>query len=100
MKVYLDDMREPPPGWTLCRWPKEVIALLETGEVTHLSLDHDLGCDIRNGYDVLVWLEEAVALRGFRPPRIRVHTANPAAMERMHAAARKIVELARREVGS
>ena len=29
---------------------------------TELSLDHDLGDDTITGYDVLVWLEEAVAL--------------------------------------
>ena len=27
------------------RWPDEVIALLQTGEVEELSLDHDLGDD-------------------------------------------------------
>lgn len=38
------------------------------GGVTELSLDHDLGdgaCG--TGYDVIVWIEEAVALRGFVP---------------------------------
>ncbi len=45
MKVYLDDERIAPDGWRQVRWPEEVIELLETGEVTELSLDHDLGDD-------------------------------------------------------
>ncbi|BBQ00978.1 hypothetical protein BSFA1_61060 (plasmid) [Burkholderia sp. SFA1] len=86
MKVYLDDLREAPPGWTRAYWPADAIALLETGEVSDLSLDHDLGDDARGtGYDVILWIEEAVALRGFTPPRMVVHSANPAAAERMNA---------------
>ena len=55
------------------------MALLKTGEVEELSLDHDLGDDERGtGYDVLVSIEEAVALRGFRAPAIMVHSANAA----------------------
>jgi hypothetical protein len=67
-----------PVGWARAFWPDEVIALLETGWVEELSLDHDLGDDSRGtGYDVILWIEEAVALRGFVPPRIIVHSANP-----------------------
>ncbi len=44
--------------------------------MTELSLDHDLGDDAHGtGYDVLTWIEEAVAIRGFHPPRISVHSA-------------------------
>jgi len=84
MKVYLDDVREAPPGWTRVYWPDEAIALLERGGVVDLSLDHDLGDDSRGtGYDVVRWIEEAVVLREFRPPRIVVHSANPVARDRM-----------------
>ncbi|MCP3920713.1 MAG: hypothetical protein GY711_34740 [bacterium] len=95
MKVFLDDEREPPSGWRLARWPKDVIELLETGEVTDISLDHDLGDDDRGtGYDVVHWIEEAVAVRAFRPPRIRVHSANPPARARMEAGIAAIERLA------
>lgn len=87
MRVYLDDERATPDGWIRVYWPDEAIALLEQGEVAEISLDHDLGDDARGtGYDVLAWIEEAVALRGFVPPRMRVHSANPAARARMDAA--------------
>ncbi len=86
MKLYLDDERPTPAGWIGVKWPDEAIAYLETGSVTDLSLDHDLGDDERGtGNDVVLWLEEAVALRGFRPPRISVHSANASARLKMEA---------------
>jgi hypothetical protein len=86
MKVYLDDERATPDGWTRVYWPNEAIRLLETGAVDELSLDHDLGNDERDtGYDVILWIEEAVALRGFRPPKIYVHSANASARAKMQA---------------
>ena len=76
-------------------WPDEVIALLKTGEVHELSLDHDLGDDERGtGYDVVLWIEEAVALEGFVPPRILVHSANSSARDKMLAGIRAIEKLA------
>ncbi|CAG9214184.1 conserved hypothetical protein [Burkholderia vietnamiensis] len=94
MKVFLDDLRPTPVGWVRAYWPADVIRLLETGAVEELSLDHDLGDDERGtGYDVILWIEEAVALRGFRPPRILVHSANAAAAVRMNAGIRAIEAL-------
>lgn len=84
MKVFLDDERPTPTGWIAARWPEEVIALLERGGVTDVSLDHDLGDDVHGtGYDVIRWIEEAVVIRNFIPPRIFVHSANPPARLRM-----------------
>lgn len=91
MKVFLDDERPTPEGWVAVRWPEEAIALLQTGQVTDISLDHDLGDDLHGtGYDVLCWIEEAVATRGFTPPRIRIHSANPSARQKMTLAAGRI----------
>lgn len=92
MKVYLDDERIAPVGWVQVRWPDEAIEFLQTGTVTHLSLDHDLGDDRRGtGYDVLLWLEEEVVLNRFKPPQIiEVHSANPAGKIRILAAIESI----------
>ena len=95
MKVYLDDERATPDGWIRCYWPDEVIELLYSGDVTEISLDHDLGDDKRGtGYDVLVWIEEAVADRGWCPPAMSVHSANSSARQKMEAAIRQIHKLA------
>jgi|ERR1022692_1029267 hypothetical protein len=95
MKVYLDDERIAPEGWVQVRWPDETIKLLRTGTVTHLSLDHDLGDDQRGtGYDVLLWIEQEVALCQFTPPAmIEVHSANPAGRKRMLAAIESILRM-------
>ena len=91
MKIYLDDEREASEGWLRVRWPDEAIELLKTGQVTDLSLDHDLGDDERGtGYDVVLWIEEAMATGPFMPPRIIVHSANPSARAKMNAGLERI----------
>ena len=91
MKIYLDDEREASAGWLRVRWPDEAIKLLKTGQVTDLSLDHDLGDDERGtGYDVVLWIEEAMATGSFMPPRIIVHSANPSARAKMNAGLERI----------
>jgi hypothetical protein len=71
MKVYLDDERATPEGWTRVYWPSEAVELLKSGRVTEISLDHDLGNDERGtGYDVVLWIEEQVVLHGFVPPKM------------------------------
>lgn len=95
MNVFLDDERVAPPGWTQCRWPDEVIELLQNSQVKALSLDHDLGDDDRGtGYQVLTWLEQQVYQNGFVPPEsIVVHSANASAWKKMTAAITSIRRL-------
>ena len=92
MKIFLDDIRKPPDeSWTLCKWPDEVIDLLLTGKVTHLSLDHDLGNDdFGTGNDVVIWLEEQVYFNRLRPPIITVHSANPVGRKKMEQGIKNI----------
>ena len=91
MKVYLDDERQTPEGWVRVFWPEEAIELLKKGDVEEISLDHDLGDDEHGtGYDVLLWIEEAVALENFDPPIMRVHSANSSARDKMENAIQSI----------
>jgi len=91
IKVWLDDMRPAPEGWSHILWPQEAVELLLKGKVTHISLDHDLGDDERGtGYDVLLWIEQATMLSDFNPPVISVHSANVSAKQKMLAAIQKI----------
>ncbi len=95
MRVFLDVERPAPAGWARAYRPGEVIRLPETGQVTEVSLDHDLGDDARGtGYDVVLWVEEAAAVRGFAAPRLTVHSANPPARAKMEAGIRHIAALA------
>jgi hypothetical protein len=64
--------------------PDEAIELIKTGEVTEISLDHDLGDDDRRtGYDVVLWIEEAVFSGGFILQVIKVHSANISTRKKM-----------------
>jgi hypothetical protein len=99
MRVWLDDVRQAPEGWTHVKTPEEVIKLLGSGEVEEISLDHDLGLTApkseRTGYDVLAWLEEAVATGAWKHPVpvIRIHSANPVGWRRMGQAIASIKRL-------
>jgi hypothetical protein len=91
MRVFLDDdlrYRQPDDRtWVRVATAQEAIDLLKTGEVTYLSLDHDLGPeDAGTGYDVLLFLEEQLVAhdRDLWPTQmIRVHSANAVASRRM-----------------
>jgi NAD+-processing family protein with receiver domain len=86
VKVFLDDIRNPPDdSWIVVRNYSDCISLLQTGKVTVLSLDHDLGAD-ETGYDVAKWIEEKVFLYSFNPPEITIHSANPVGRSNIEAA--------------
>ncbi len=97
VNVWLDDLRPMPPGFTAhARTAAEAIALLRTGTVAHLSLDHDLG-EAANGtgYAVAAWIEEA-AFRwaqgdpaGLSPLTWAVHSQNPVGVQNMLHALRR-----------
>jgi hypothetical protein len=94
VRIFLDDERPTPEGWVRASWPQEVIALLEAGGVTEVSLDHDLGNDERGtGYDVVLWVEEAVATQRFVAPKLVVHSANSSARAKMEQGIAKIERL-------
>ena len=85
MKIFLDDIRAPPPGWVLVQTSHEAIAALAGGGVTEISLDHDLGPpEAGTGYDVVLWIEQQVH-RGVSPPKMYIHSANPVGRQRMQA---------------
>ena len=120
-KVFLDDERDPRKwlphmGWLRdsgrdlaeldeWRWARtapEAIAVLEEGDVSEVSLDHDLGeeAEVGTGYDVLLWIEEHVALdEAHVPPVIHIHTSNIGARDRMESAVRSIASLIARRGG-
>lgn len=56
VRLYLDDERLTPIGWTRVYTAAEAIALLASGGVAEISLDHDLGPpEAGTGYDVACW---------------------------------------------
>lgn len=85
MKVFLDDVREPPQEegpWVIVRSAKEAVKVLKTGKVTFLSFDHDLG-GFFDGGTVAKWIEKA-AYEGRIPPLDwQIHSANPVGGKRI-----------------
>jgi len=92
MKIWLDDIRQPPKDWIWCKTSLEIILLLcgHFDQVTEMSLDHDLwngGC----GYDVLLWLEKEVVEGNIVSlPLIHIHSMNPVGRMRMKKALKSI----------
>jgi len=96
IKVFLDDVRDPPDlGYIHVTTPRECAAILAGGEVDVLSLDHDLGLeDSKTGYSVLEWIEREIYDSGLVPPKlIIIHTDNPPARQRMIQACESIKRL-------
>lgn len=79
MKIYLDDLRENPyPDYVLVRSAEEAIELIKTGEVTHISFDHDLGPpELGDGYGVAKVIEELAHEKAIPKMEWQIHSANP-----------------------
>ena len=114
MRVYLDDVRKTPEGFTdRVYTAAQAIALLQTGNVEFISLDHDLGdachfcgvvskdghysgntciklvctCDCHpTGYDVAFFIETEVYNGRLKMPGWACHSANPAGRANIEAA--------------
>lgn len=87
VRLWLDDLRPAPHGWTHARTAPEAIALLAAGGVEEVSLDHDLGPpEAGTGYDVAAWIEARAAEGTLPRVSWRVHSANPVGVQRIRAA--------------
>ncbi len=75
-RLWVDDLRPAPAGWTWAKSSTEAIELLTTAEFAAISLDHDLGGDDTTR-PVVLWLCE----HDRWPPVVHVHTANPVGRE-------------------
>ena len=78
-KLYLDDVRNPKTkGWTIVRNYEEFVKHIEeNGLPEEISFDHDLGEDIKTGYDCAKWLCNYCWTNGIPIPTYNVHSANP-----------------------
>ena len=93
MKIYLDDLREPPAGWIKATRPNEVTSHILQGEAEIIDLDYHLGNDRKyTGLTVLKWLQNEIGEGRIpaRVPEIRIHTDNQEAKEKMEGVRRRI----------
>lgn len=100
MKIYLDDERATPKGWVRAYNVEEVIEFLNTRQVTHLSLDNDLGEDLKEGFMCLDFLEETVYNdRTFPMPEVTIHSANASRVEYMRRVLQSIERIRQQQIG-
>jgi len=88
MKVWLDDERSMPTEYDHhVKTAHEAIALIATGTVTLISLDHDLG-EAQNGtgYDVACFIEQSAYDGQLASIEVLIHSANPVGRIRMEQA--------------
>jgi hypothetical protein len=100
MKIYMDDARDTPKGWTRTYTVEQTIDALQTRMVTHLSLDNDLGEGAVEGYKVLDWLEETIYNDSTFPmPEVTVHSSNASRVEYMHRVLKSIEAIKQQQIG-
>lgn len=85
VNIFLDDLRDIPPGFVGARTVEEAINLIENNRVHILSLDHDLGMDdkgnlLPTGYDLVKY----ICGNGLRINRVHIHSDNPVGRENMY----------------
>lgn len=98
MKVWHDDIRQPPSGWVWARTNESAMALLTYENVEEISLDHDLGLDHIDpnedeeaiffagpsdngtGLDLVKWMVEDPKRV---PAKVTIHSWNPAGASAM-----------------
>jgi len=85
MRIFLDDIRDPPAfdgvtgkpiTWDrVCRTGVEALDYVEKGLATFISFDHDLGFGL-TGYDVANRIEKLAVTGKIPPIDYAVHSAN------------------------
>lgn len=90
MKLFVDDMRACPEGWTPAKSVTEAIRILSTQDVEEVSLDHDIACRLVDGhehssnetFEPVAWFL-LMANSPVEVVKVRIHTSNVAAGRRM-----------------
>ena len=88
MRIWLDDVRPMPSDFDKhVKTEQEAIDILKTGEVTHISFDHDLG-EFENGtgYNVAKFIEANAYDGTIRYLTWTIHSANPVGRQNIEAA--------------
>lgn len=83
MKLFVDDNREAPEGWTLAKTITDACRAIATFQFDEISLDHDIeGYEQENFTPVAYFIGALYQIR-HTIPKITLHTGNPVGAERM-----------------
>lgn len=85
-RIYLDDERETPEGYTRTFTVEQTIELIKAnnGKIEAVSLDNDLGVGFQEGREVMKWIEEQAYHNTLLPiPHLIIHSGNNVAQDFM-----------------
>jgi hypothetical protein len=95
MRLFVDRTNTGPTNWVCVSSATDAIEQLRSSRVEEISLAHEIGDDEEgNGQTVLLWIEQAVLVGGYRPPIITIHSARGAARRKMEEMIRTIHQIA------
>lgn len=88
IQLWLDDVRPMPFGFDIhAKTEQDAIELLKTGNITHISFDHDLGNpENGTGYNVAKFIEEKAYYGKIPPLTWTIHSANPVGRKNIESA--------------
>ena len=99
--LWVDDIRDAPPGWDLARTYNEAIIMLESKHYKTVSLDYYLSdetdSEAFNGHDILLWLKERMDNGEDIPDRIFAHSSSMRAREMMYSFIRDVLGITNRK---
>ena len=100
MRLWIDDIRPMPDDFDV--WAKsanKAIKILQSGKITHVSFDYDLGDVIeipgpimlwneheKTGYDVAMWVEQRAYEGRIKQFTYTIHSANPVGAKKIENA--------------
>ena len=85
MKIWLDDLRPAPEGYTWCKSVNEAKRIIVSAEesISVIDCDHDLGDFANQGGDAIKLLDWLTERETFYP--VEIHTANPVGRANMES---------------
>lgn len=87
INIFLDDCRITPQGYVRTYTVEQTISLMQEhkGNIGIVSLDNDLGENLKEGYNVAEWLEEQHYINNYPlPDKVIAHSMNPIARNRIN----------------
>ena len=90
MRVFIDDIKDPPPEGSfneVCRDIDSAIKLVQSGKVSFISFDHDLGQgEGRDAIEVAKEIEKLAQEHKISPIYYEIHSGNSVGKANIDAA--------------
>lgn len=83
MKLYVDDIRTPPPGWSLARTVREAVEFLGQNKVDEVSLDYMIGESLEQNFSPVARFIAGLPEEK-RPRVVYIHTASSHGAKELH----------------